>query len=199
MFGWEDKTNIDLPNENKGFIPSAEWKKETKNEGWWDGDSYNLSIGQGDLKVTPIEDTMAYVALVNGGTRYKPQLVKKVIDENKKDVKVFEPETVGKIEISPENLQIAKEGMRLAVTGEGISHASSIILNSLSVKAAAKTGTAETSILKHYHNWITVFAPYDNPKIVLTILLENAPTQAATLVPARNILEWYFSKDNEKN
>ena len=85
--------------------------------------------------------------------------------------------------------------MRRAVTGQGAPHASSVILNSLPVKAAAKTGTAETPYKEKYHNWVTVFAPYDNPEIVLTIMIENVPgIQAAALPTARNILEWHFTK-----
>lgn len=193
LFGWGSKTSIDLPGENSGFIPWPDWKKQTKKENWWDGDTYNLSIGQGDIKITPIEVATAFQAIANGGTIYQPQLVQKIIDNDKKEIEKFSPVILNKNFIDPNNLQIVREGMRLAVTGEGAPHASSVLLNSLPVSSAAKTGTAQTSTKNHYHNWITVFAPYENPEIVLTIILENVPTQAATLLPAKNILEWYFS------
>ena len=83
----------------------------------------------------------------------------------------------------------------MAVTGIGAPQASSVSLNSLSVSSAAKTGTAETPYKNVYHNWITVFAPYENPEIVLTIMIENVPgVQAAAIPTAKGILEWYFKK-----
>jgi len=194
LFGWNSKTGIDLPNENEGFIPSPEWKKENKNENWWDGDTYNLAIGQGDIKITPLEVASSFQAIANKGIIYKPQIVKKIVDNDKKDIKIFEPVVLKSNFIDEKNLQVVREGMRKGVTGEDAPHASSILLNSLPVKAAAKTGTAQTSTPEHYNNWITVFAPYDNPEIVLTILLENVPTQAAAIPPAKNILEWYFGE-----
>jgi len=85
--------------------------------------------------------------------------------------------------------------MRRAVTGEDSPHASSILLNSLPVAVAAKTGTAQTPKAGYYHNWVTVFAPYDDPQIVLTIMIENVKeAQVAALPVAREVLEWYFSK-----
>jgi len=85
--------------------------------------------------------------------------------------------------------------MRQAVTGENSPQASSILLNSLPVPAAAKTGTAETSRENIYHNWVSVFAPYDNPEIVLTIMIEDVEgVRAAVLPAARDILNWYFSR-----
>ncbi len=193
FYGWGSKTNIDLPGEVSGFIPSPEWKKRTKNEGWWDGDTYNISIGQGDMKITPLEVATSYQAIANGGTVYKPQIVQKIVDDNKNEIQGFLPQILNSNFIKPENIEVAREGMRQAVTGINTPHASSVLLKSLPVAAAAKTGTAQTSTPNHYHNWITVFAPYDNPQIVLTIILENVPTQAAAIPPARNILEWYFS------
>jgi len=84
--------------------------------------------------------------------------------------------------------------MRQAVTGVNSPQASSIVLNSLPVSAAAKTGTAELGG-DRYHNWVTVFAPYDDPQIVLTVMLENIKgVQAAALPVAKNVLEWYFTR-----
>lgn len=193
LFGWEKKSGIDLPGEIAGFIPSPAWKKEQKKEPWVDGDTYNISIGQGDLKITPIEVATAFMAIANKGEIYKPQITQKIIDSDKKTVKEFLPELIASNFIKKDNLEVVREGMRNAVTGENAPHASSVLLNSLPVEAAAKTGTAQTSTPNHYNNWITVFAPYDDPEIVLTIMLENVPTQAATLLPAREILQWYFT------
>ena len=92
--------------------------------------------------------------------------------------------------ISQETLEIVRQGMRQAVT-DGTART----LRNLPVKAAAKTGTAETPIANHYHHWVTIFAPYDNPEIVLTIMIENIEgLRAATLPVAREVLNWHFTR-----
>lgn len=195
LFGWGSRTEIDLPGEAGGLIPSPDWKKEVKKEGWWDGDSYNLSIGQGDISVTPLQVAAAFGALANGGALFKPKVVKEIVNSEKKVIEEIRPEILRENFIDSKNLQIVREGMRRAVTGENSPFASAVLLNSLPVEAAAKTGTAQASKAGYYHNWITVFAPYDEPEIVLTILIENVrEAQVAVLPIAREILEWYFSR-----
>ncbi len=219
LFGWGSKTGIDIPAEAQGSIPSPEWKKEVKCESWWDGDTYNLAIGQGDILITPIQVATSFVAIANGGTLYSPKIVKQIIDSDKNTVnpvrdsedrdklkkesisngvKEISPDIIRNNFIDPQNLKIVREGMRQAVSGENSPLASSVILNSLPVAAAAKTGTAETPIANHYHNWVTVFAPYDDPQIVLTVMVEGIEgLQSAALPTAKEILNWYFSEDKQ--
>ncbi|MDD2696789.1 MAG: penicillin-binding protein 2 [Candidatus Pacebacteria bacterium] len=194
LFGWDDKTGIDLPGEIKGFVPDIEWKKSTWGQNWWDGDTYNLAIGQGFLQITPLEVVTSIGAIANGGILYQPQAVKEIIDEEKNVVEEMTPRVIRENFIDPENIQIVREGMRQAVTGVNSPQASSITLNSLPVAVAAKTGTAELGN-DRYHNWVTVFAPYDDPQIVLTVMVEDVKgVQAAVLPVAKSILEWYFTK-----
>jgi len=194
LFGWGALTGIDLPGEATGSIPSPVWKKEAKGEGWWDGDTYNLSIGQGDILVTPLQVATSFAAIANGGTLYQPRTVKEIVDSSSGTIEKQEPMIIRQDFIDQENLRIVREGMRMAVTGKRSPHASSIMLNSLPVTSAAKTGTAQTPHPDRYHNWVTVFAPYEDPQIVLTIMIENVPElQAAALPAAKNILEWYFT------
>jgi len=196
LFGWEEKTGIDIPNECAGFVPSPEWKKSKKGEGWWDGDTYNISIGQGDIGVTPIEVINAYAAIANGGTLYKPKVAKQIVDDQKNNFKEISPEILRQNFIDPANLEIVREGMRLAVTAIDTPHASCKSLNDLPVDSACKTGTAQTSLSEHYHNWITVFAPYDDPEIIITLMIENVDKQMATVIsPAKEILRWYFTEN----
>lgn len=195
LFGWEEKTGVDIPNEAEGFIPSIDWKKEIKNESWFDGDTYNLSIGQGDLAITPLEIAYSYSAIANGGTLYKPKAVKQIVDSGKKIIKEIEPEIAKSSFVSLDNIEIVREGMRHTVTGENAPNASCIRLNTLPVSSAAKTGTAQTPYPDHYHNWITVFAPYENPEIVITLMVENVKEKTAIVIPtAREILQWYFAR-----
>ena len=194
LFNWDEKTGIDLSGEVKGFIPDKEWKKKTWGQGWWDGDTYNLSIGQGYLKITPLEVATGFASIANGGKLFQPQVVQKIVDKEKNIIEEFKPKVIRENFIDPKNLQIVREGMREAVT-----YGSSVILNSLPVKAASKTGTAELGCDSYgncyYHNWVTVFAPYDDPQIVLTIVIEDVKgVQAAALPVAKEVLEWYFTK-----
>jgi penicillin-binding protein 2 len=194
LFGWEDKTGIDLPGEVAGFVPDKEWKKNTIGESWIDGDTYNLSIGQGFIKITPLEVATAFSAIANGGKLLEPQVVQKIIDSEKNVIEESQPKITRENFIDPKNIEIVREGMRWAVTGQNSPQASSVLLNSLPVSAAAKTGTAELGG-DHYNNWVTVFAPYDDPQIVLTIVIENVEkAQIAALPVAKEVLQWYFTK-----
>jgi len=192
LFGWGDKTGIDLPGEAEGFIPDKEWKKKTfpNDPGWWDGDTYNLSIGQGFLQITPLEVADSFVSIANGGKLLQPQVVKEIIDSKKNPIEEIKPKIIRDNFIQPENLQVVREGMRQAVT----SGSATGWLDQLPVKAAAKTGTAELG-KDFYNNWVTVFAPYEDPQIVLTVMIEKVKgVQTAALPVAKAVLEWYFAR-----
>ncbi|MCK4520370.1 penicillin-binding protein 2 [Candidatus Parcubacteria bacterium] len=193
LFGWAQKTNIDLPEEKKGFIPDKEWKKRYfKNkidQMWMPGDNYNLAIGQGYLEVTPLQVASAFVSIANRGTLYEPRVVKEIIDKNKNIKEEIEPKIIRQDFISQETIEVVRQGMRQAVTNGSATG----WLDSLPVKAAAKTGTTETGRKDYYHNWVTVFAPYDDPKIVLTLVIEDVKGEMVAALPtARAILDWYF-------
>lgn len=196
LFGWGTKTNIDLPQETNGLVPDHRWKEETLGESWYSGDTYNLSIGQGFLQVSPLQVAAAFVAIANNGNLFEPQVVKEIVSgspDSFEIIKKIEPVLVRHLPIEPENLQVVREGMR-----QGVTYGSSVALNSLPVSSAAKTGTAQTSRNNFYINWITVFAPYDAPEgaeIVLTVMFEDVPgVRAASTLVASEILKWYFTK-----
>jgi len=185
LFGWGEKNRIDISGEFSGFIPTPDWKKQKIKEPWWDGDTYNLSIGQSYLKVTPLQVATAYSSIANGGTLYKPQIVQKVVDGPE-----FEPEVIRSNFIDEQNLQVVREGMRDAVL-----YGSSVSLNSLPVKVASKTGTAETSRKGYFNAWVSAFAPYENPEIVLVTVVEDVQSLSTTTLPiAKEILNWYFTR-----
>ncbi len=207
LFGWGEKTGIDLPQEKEGLIPDPAWKTEALGENWFIGNTYHLSIGQGYLRITPLQVATAFSVIANDGKLLEPKVVQKIIDTSTPNtnppsadgtgqassvqvVEVIEPEIIRENFIDPENLKIIREGMREAVT-----YGSSVILNTLPVKVASKTGTAETGREGYFHNWVTVFAPYDDPQIVLTIVIENVrEAQVAALPVAKQVLEWYFTQ-----
>ncbi len=203
LFGWNQETGIDLPGESPGFIPDKDWKMEKWGDFWWDGDTYNMAIGQGYLQITPLEVANAFAAIANGGILMEPRLVKEVVNgssDQKEFLQTFETSVIRKDFIDSENLEIVREGMRMAVTGFEAPHASASYLNSLPVPTAAKTGTAQTGKEGVYNNWITVFAPYEDPEIVLTVMVEEVrgtPEEipAAVLPVAKEVFEWYFRSE----
>lgn len=188
LFGWNNPTGIDLPGEATGFLPDPEWKKEELNEAWFIGNTYHLSIGQGYLRVTPLQVAIATAALANKGQLFQPQVVKAVLDNQKNVLEERGPQIIREGFIAPENLAIVREGMR-----EAVRYGSSVILNQLPVAVASKTGTAQTSRENRYHHWVTLFAPYEDPEIVLTILIEDVEgLQSATLPVASEVLNWWW-------
>ena len=186
MFGWGRPTGIDLAGEGTGVLPEID-------ENWRLGNTYHLSIGQGPFAVTPLQVANAFAAIANGGTVYEPRVVHKIIETSSDgSVVVLEelmPEIVNQGFISPENLQIVREGMRQAVT----SGSATGWLDGLPIEVAAKTGTSQTARENYYHNWVVAFAPYEKPQIVLAIvILEVEEIRAAVLPVARDVLQWYF-------
>lgn len=193
-FGLGKKTGIDLPGEVKGLVPDPTWKKEAKNEDWYLGDTYHLSIGQGDLLTTPLQIVNYVSALANGGKLFKPQLAVKVTDENGKVIQEFKPEILRSNMVTEDNLQTVRDGMREAVS-DGIIYP--LRLNK--VKVAAKTGTAEFGVpnaqgISETHAWTTGFAPFDNPKISFVVLLEAGGASSNAAEVANDILNWYFGR-----
>lgn len=184
QFGLGDALGIDLPGEVSGLIPNENWKRENRNEDWYIGDTYNVSIGQGDISVTPLQITLSTAIIANNGKLFKPQVVDKIDDEQ-----IF-PQIIRNDIVNKEVLDTIRRGMR-----EAVIYGTAKLLYDLPIKAAGKTGTAQSSGRKAPHGWFTVFAPYENPKIVLTILIENGGEGSAVAVPiAKEVLRWYFSQ-----
>ncbi|MEA3296068.1 MAG: penicillin-binding protein 2 [Patescibacteria group bacterium] len=211
IFNWGEKTGIDIFGEKKGFLPDPEWKQKYFSDSfkkiWTQGDTYHLSIGQGDVLATPIQIATSYLAIANGGKLLQPQIVQKVVksssynnSENSFDIiKEFDAKIIRENFIDAKNLEIVRQGMRQAVTGENAPQASAVLLNSLPVKVAVKTGTAQTGRSRKgkelTHRWIGAFAPYENPEIVLLVMMENVEEGQVAVKPvAKEILEWYYTR-----
>lgn len=189
LFGLNQKLGIDLPSETTGFLPSPEWKEKTKHEKWYIGDTYHLGIGQGDLLVTPLQVASYTATIANGGTLYKPQVVKEITDAEDNVIKKIEPEIIREGFIDPQNIKIVKEGMRQAVTA-----GSSMGIADLPFTSAGKTGTAQFGAEGRTHAWFTAFAPYEDPQIVITVLVEGGGEGNETALPiAKEALKWWFA------
>jgi penicillin-binding protein 2 len=183
------KTGIDLPGETTGFLPTEEWKKTTKSEQWYIGDTYNLSIGQGDLLVTPIQASVWTSAIANGGTIVNPHVGKYIEGNDKKIRNLNFPPLKNNI-VSKNTINIVKEGMR-----ECVLSGSCKLLQTLPFTSAGKTGTAQWSSKAPEHAWFTAFAPYENPQIEVTILIEAGGQGSVVSMPiARDFLAWWGKK-----
>jgi len=191
VFGLTQKTGIDLPGEKQGFIATPAWKKKYKNEPWYIGDTYHLSIGQGDILVTPLQVAIYTMALANNGTLFVPHLVKAFQNPVDATIKNKSLQIANQDLFDVEYFELIKKGMREAVT-----QGSARQLNDLTIKVAGKTGTAQVGGNKLPHAWFIGFAPYDNPEIALTILIENGGEGSAVAVPlAKEIISFLFTKD----
>lgn len=191
IFRVDSVTGIDLPGETKGFVPTREWKKNTKGEGWYTGDNYNISIGQGDLLVTPIWLNSYIGAIANGGKIMRPFIVTKVQDGDGRIVKETFPEIWNEIPFDIGTMNVVREGMRQTVTS-----GTATLLEDLSVPVAAKTGTAQV-VGRGLNSLLAVFGPYDNPEIVMTVLAENVDqSQGLAIRIAKDFLSWYFNHRN---
>ena len=186
-FGLNKKLGVDLPNEATGFLPSIKWKEETKNEAWYIGDTYHLAIGQGDILVTPLQVASWTSVFANGGTLYRPYLVKEILDKDNNLLKEIKPQILNNNFIDKGNINIINRGLRQAVlTGSAKG------LYNLPVAVAAKTGTAEWSTKKEPHAWLAAYAPYDDPQIVVTVLIEEGGEGSTVALPvAYDIINWW--------
>lgn len=190
LFGLGEKTGIDLPGEASGLLPDPAWKLKNRNEPWYIGDTYHVSIGQGDLLVTPIQMLRATAVIANGGKLLESRLAKKIIDPTGKVLKEFAPKIERENFIDPNNLKIVAQGMRLAVTGGSAQN-----LNDLPVAVAGKTGTAQFYDNQKTHAWFTCYAPYDKPQIAVTVLVEGGGGGHEIAAPvAKEILNYYFTR-----
>lgn len=206
-FGLGKPTGIELPGEHQGLAPDPAWKIGTYPDNPWSmGDTLVTAIGQGYGLVTPLQLVNSVAAVANGGTLYKPTLVLNVSDPAGKVIQEYKPEVLGTLPVSPENLNIVREGMRQVVADrKGTAH-NGITLKSISV--AGKTGTAEYGEpiaikngkeVRRSHAWFTAFAPYEDPEIAVVVLLEGGQESlegSTFAVPVTDeILKAYFKVD----
>ena len=182
LFGFGGKTNLQI-SQQEGTVPSPFWKEEVLNEKWYLGDTYNISIGQGYMLVTPLQVVQATSVFANDG---------KLCDLNLLKTDKSNCKSLG---LSDKTIDLVRRGMRdVCSTGGTGWPLFDFSVNSKSIQTACKTGTAESSGKDDKpHAWISVFAPYDNPEIILTVLVENGGQGSDIAGPiAKEILKEYF-------
>ncbi len=208
-FGFGSRTGIKLPGELGGTVPSPKWKSERFQESWTTGDLYNMAIGQGNMRATPLQLLIAGAAVANNGKIYQPQIVDRIVKGDGTVVEQIQPKVNHEVPVGPAYFSVAREGMRLSVT-DGPNKAARFECSNLQI--AGKTGTAEygepmtvpttdgkkTQQVYRSHAWFVGFAPYDDPQIQVLALVEGAGDMndgsATITVPAvTQIMQAYFN------
>lgn len=185
-FGLGRKTGIDLMGEQSGILPTQDWKKRVVGENWYLGDTYHYGIGQGYLLATPLQVNVWTQAIANGGTIYQPHLLKN-----------HESRIMNQGFLSEETVSLIREGMVEACSTGGVAWPLfEFRIKNQELRIACKTGTAQhggESALPHA--WITLFAPADNPEIIVTVLSESSGEGSNVAAPiAKKILEEWFGR-----
>lgn len=174
-FGLNQKTGLPLPSEVSGLVPSPEWKKATRGERWFLGNTYHMAIGQGDLAITPVENHRLAMFVANNGMLCSLNLT--------------EGTNCNSLDVSEEAIRLAREGMKGACDPGG----TGVPFFEFEPEVGCKTGTAETSVEDETHAWFTVFAPFEKPEYVVTVLVEKGGEGSKVAAPvAREIMDFIF-------
>jgi penicillin-binding protein 2 len=180
--GLGKKTGIALDREASGILPTPEWKEKTWHDKWRQGDTCNLSIGQGALAATPLQMAVVAATLANGGYVYAPRLVLGLQDRKGGVITNFPSSLVKRLAVSSGDMETVRKGMYdvlMAPTGTGRK------ARVEGIEMAGKTGTAEygTKDKRKKHGWMVVFAPYDNPKVAVVMVVDEAVSGGTTVAP----------------
>ena len=207
-FGLGSATGVQLVNESSGLIPTAAWKLKRTGEPWQEGETLSLAIGQGFNLTTPLQMAGLVATVANGGIRYKPQLVRRIETALGEVTFQTEPQVIGKVPISPETLNLIRQGLWEVVhTDTGTAKGARFF----DLKISGKTGTAqvisrkddeeesedESEIADHLkaHAWFVAYAPSDDPRIAAAVVVENGEHGSSAATPiAREIIKSYLLK-----
>ncbi len=180
-----DAVGIDIPGEGTGLVPDGTWKLKSIGEVWYPGDTLHLSIGQGFILTTPLQILNITSFVANNGNLYRPRLLlnagKQLLLSNI---------------ITPDQLKPVKEGLSEVPKAGGTAWP----FFSFPIATAGKTGTAEYGDTKgRTHAWYTAYAPNDDPKIAMTVLIEAGGEGSSVAAPVvKETFRWYFSPDKNK-
>src|SRR5688572_23950323 len=199
--GMTGKSGIDLPNEQESLVPSTEWKQQRYGEKWYAGETISVSIGQGQVSVTPASLAMMITTVANGGTRVTPHLVR-AVDEGGGWKMATPPVVADRVAFRPETLAALHDGLWMVVNAAGTGTRARIPGRDV----AGKTGTAQVISLRgrdaarnsgrdlRDHGWFVFFAPKDNPVIAGVIFGEHNEHGYLGAPIAKHVIETYFAK-----
>lgn len=189
LFGFNEKTGIDLPSESLGYIATPSWKEINfpDDPTWRVGNTYHTSIGQYGTQITPISAVRSIAAIANGGKMLKPSVLL--------GGQTTEARVTRTIDLNEKHFDVVREGMRQAVTAGTASG-----LSKPEVKVAGKTGTAELGLRKEYVNsWVVGFFPYESPRYAFTVIMEKGPVKNTVggVYVMRQVLDWMVENTPE--
>ncbi|MFZ2265970.1 MAG: penicillin-binding protein 2 [Azonexus sp.] len=210
QLGLGQRTGIDLGKdefgESKGVLPSQEWKKQRfkkpEQQKWYAGETISIGIGQGYNAYTPIQLAQATATIANNGIMFRPHIVHHIIDTKSGQKRLIEPEPIRDLHLKPQNIEVIRRAM-VGVNKEGTGARA---FAGASYEAAGKTGTAQVYSLKggqykeggikkelRDHALFIAYAPANNPKIALAVLVENGGFGAQSAAPiARMVIDYYL-------
>lgn len=194
-FGLGRLNNIDIPNEVTGTIPDSTFLNRVLGENRWGiGDQLSLGVGQGFLAVSPLQMSLVAAQIGNGGYKVQPHLVQ-AIKKNDDSMLMTNPDKHKIDWVDPHEIGIVKDGMRRVVTdGSGQYYA-----DLDSVEVAGKTGTAQNPHGQD-HGWFISFAPVDDPKIAIAVLVENGGYGSISAAPIASLLiEQYLTGEIDRS
>jgi penicillin-binding protein 2 len=196
------KSGLDLPNEVLGIVPSTAWKKAKTGEKWYAGETISVSIGQGQVTVTPVSMAVYMATLANGGTRVTPHLLK-AVDDGHGWKPVPAPPPQGTVTMRPETIKAVHDGMWMVVNGAGTGGNARLV----GYDVSGKTGTAQVISLEaaralrgrtdldlRDNGWFVFFAPRDNPEIAGVVFAEHGEHGTNAAIIARHIMATFFAK-----
>ena len=204
--GYGSLTGILLPDEKPGLIPTTAWKKKRTGEAWYPGDTYINSIGQGFVLVSPIQACQMMSVVANGGRFFRPLLLKQTRNRETGEVNVVSPEHTGSVTLDPNVLQEVRSALAGVVNEPGgTAHAAATPLATV----AGKTGTAQVIAQKvsgrklsdetKDHAWFVAFAPVENPKIAVAVVVEHGGHGGSAAAPiAKKVIEEYLKNVEPK-
>lgn len=210
LYAWSDrlglagKSGIDLPNEIESIVPSTEWKRARTGEKWYAGETISVSIGQGQLSVTPMSMAVMMATVANGGTRVVPRLVTAIDDGRGEGWQAVPapPSPVPGAPMKPETVAALHDGLWMAVNGAGTAGRARIAGRDV----AGKTGTAQvisnqgkaragaTDRDLRDHGWFVFFAPRDNPEVAGVVFAEHSEHGYLAAPIAKHVMETYFAQ-----
>ncbi|HZC67391.1 MAG TPA: penicillin-binding protein 2 [Nitrospirales bacterium] len=207
LFGLGQPTGIDLPSERVGVVPSTEWKQRMRKEPWYPGETISASIGQGYITVTPLQMAVAIAAVSNGGTLHRPRLVRAVRERATGRLQEFPSVERGPVPLQESTFHLLQDALQ-----EVVLHGTGGRARSQLVSIAGKTGTAQTvggrtsqisaneeAIPKQFrdHAWFVAYAPAEDPKIAVAVIVENTGHGGTYAAPiAKALIEEYW-KDSD--
>lgn len=190
-FGFGEKTGLELPGESPGIIPGRAWKKKVLKQGWFEGDTLNMAIGQGAITVTPLQSAVFLAAVANDGTVWRPYLVDRVVSPEKKNIFVGKSEVRRRVDLDDRVWSALHRGLEGVVqngSGRGV-HRSDLVIG-------GKTGTAQNSHGED-HSWFSAYAgrPGEPPGLALAVFVENGGHGSTAAVPiAKEMIDVFFPK-----